>query len=255
MKKTILKKEKQKSAIWKKLTSRSTIAFLLFVTLIFSVIYSLIRFIYAPAELVEGAPYEKIKSDYLLMLTQCFLGLVVMMLPTVITRRFKLIVPNTMCILYYVFLYCAIILGEIFSFYYLIPHWDLYLHAMSGAMLGALGFILVDWLNKDEHVKLSMSPAFVSIFAFSFALAVGALWEIYEFSFDSMLGLNMQKFRNEDGAPLVGNLALRDTMGDLIIDSISAATVAIIGFTTNIKLRKASAEEKETDTQIDTQTQ
>ena len=232
------RKEKQKKTAAKKLTTRTIIAFLLLLTLVMSVIYSLIRFIYAPSEIPEGAPYEKIKSDYLLMLTQCFLGLLVMSLPSIITHKLNLMVPNTMCILYYIFLYCAIFLGEIFSFYYLVPHWDLYLHAMSGAMLGALGFILVDWLNKDEHVKLSMSPVFVSIFAFSFALAVGALWEIYEFSFDSILGLNMQKFRNEDGTLLVGKSALNDTMEDLIIDAISAATVAVIGLLTNIKRKK-----------------
>ena len=232
------RKEKQKKTAAKKLTPRTIIAFLLLLTLVMSVIYSLIRFIYAPSEIPEGAPYEKIKSDYLLMLTQCFLGLLVMSLPSIITHKLNLMVPNTMCILYYIFLYCAIFLGEIFSFYYLVPHWDLYLHAMSGAMLGALGFILVDWLNKDEHVKLSMSPVFVSIFAFSFALAVGALWEIYEFSFDSILGLNMQKFRNEDGTLLVGKSALNDTMEDLIIDAISAATVAVIGLLTNIKRKK-----------------
>lgn len=232
------RKEKQKKTAAKKLTTRTIIAFLLFLTLVMSVIYSLIRFIYAPSEIPEGAPYEKIKSDYLLMLTQCFLGLLVMSLPSIITHKLNLMVPNTMCILYYIFLYCAIFLGEIFSFYYLVPHWDLYLHAMSGAMLGALGFILVDWLNKDEHVKLSMSPVFVSIFAFSFALAVGVLWEIYEFSFDSILGLNMQKFRNEDGTLLVGKSALDDTMEDLIIDAVSAATVAVIGLLTNIKRKK-----------------
>ena len=186
----------------------------------------------------DGEEFTKLKSDYLLMLTQCLLGLVVMSLPTIITHKLRLMVPNAMCILYYVFLYCAIFLGEIFSFYYLIPHWDLYLHAMSGAMLGALGFILVDWLNKDEHVKLSMSPIFVSIFAFSFALAVGALWEIYEFAFDSILGLNMQKFRNEDGTLLIGSLALRDTMEDLIIDAIAAASVTILGFFTIFKRKK-----------------
>ena len=107
-------------------------------------------------------------------------------------------------------------------------------------MLGALGFILVDWLNKDEHVKLSMSPVFVSIFAFSFALAVGALWEIYEFSFDTLLGLNMQKFKDEDGTLLIGAAALRDTMGDLIIDAIAAAAVTVIGTVTNIKRKKAA---------------
>lgn len=238
MKADRIKKEKQKETLRERMTARNVIAFLLFLTLVISVIYSLVRFILAPTEIPEGAPYEKVKSDYLLMLTQCFLGLVVMSLPTIITHRLKLMVPNTMCILYYVFLYCAIFLGEIFSFYYLVPHWDLYLHAMSGAMLGSLGFILVDWLNKDEHVKLSMSPVFVSLFAFSFALAVGALWEIYEFSFDSILGLNMQKFRNEDGSLLVGSSALADTMEDLIIDAIAAAVVTILGLITNIRRKR-----------------
>ena len=232
------KKEKQKDIKREKTTPRAIIAFLLFLTLVFSVVFSFVRFILAPEELAEGAAYEKVKSDYLLMLTQCMLGLLVMALPTFITHKLRLMVPNAMCILYYVFLYCAIFLGEIFSFYYLVPHWDLYLHAMSGAMLGALGFILVDWLNKDEHVKLSMSPVFVSLFAFSFALAVGALWEIYEFSFDSILGLNMQKFRNEDGTLLVGADALSDTMEDLIIDAIAAAAVTVIGPITNIRRKK-----------------
>ena len=219
--------------------AREVVAMILFATLIFSVVYSLVRFLLAPEELPDGAEFEKLKSDYLLMLTQCALGLAVMMIPTIITRHFKLMVPGVMCILYYVFLYCAIFLGEIFSFYYLIPHWDLYLHAMSGAMLGALGFILVDWLNKDEHVKLSMSPVFVSIFAFSFALAVGALWEIYEFSFDTLLGLNMQKFKDEDGTLLIGAAALRDTMGDLIIDALAAGAVTVIGTLTSIRRKNA----------------
>ena len=234
------RKRKQRDSLREKLTARGIIAFLLFLTLVLSVVFSLVRFLTAPEEIAEGAPYEKVKSDYLLMLTQCFLGLVVMMLPTIITHKLRLMVPNAMCILYYVFLYCAIFLGEIFSFYYLIAHWDLYLHAMSGAMLGALGFILVDWLNKDEHVKLTMSPIFVSLFAFSFALAVGALWEIYEFAFDGILGLNMQKFRNEDGTLLIGSNALKDTMEDLIIDAIAAAAVAILGLITNIKRKKTA---------------
>ena len=238
MKRTNPEERKLKDFFREHVTPRKLIAFILFLTLIFSVIFSLVRFFTAPQEIAENEPYEKVKSDYLLMFTQCLLGLIVMSLPTVITHKLRLMVPNAMCILYYVFLYCAIFLGEIFSFYYLIPRWDLYLHAMSGAMLGALGFILVDWLNKDEHVKLSMSPFFVSLFAFSFALAVGGLWEIYEFAFDSLLGLNMQKFRLEDGSVLIGREALRDTMWDIIIDAIAAASVAILGFFTSLKRKK-----------------
>ena len=224
-------------------TAREIVAFILFATLIFSVVYSLVRFLLAPEEIPDGTEFEKLKSDYLLMLTQCALGLAVMMIPTLITHRFKLIVPGVMCILYYVFLYCAIFLGEIFSFYYRIPVWDSLLHAMSAAMLSTLGFILVDWLNKDEHVKLSMNPIFVSLFAFSFALMIGTLWEIYEFSFDSILGLNMQKARLEDGTPLIGNAALTDTMKDLIIDALAALMVAIVGLFTNMKKNKTTKEE------------
>jgi len=130
MNETASRKRKRNGTLRDRLTARGIIAFILFLTLVFSVIFSLIRFIIAPDVIAEGQPYEKVKSDYLLMLTQCFLGLIVMMLPTIITHKLRLMVPNAMCILYYIFLYCAIFLGEIFSFYYLIPHWDLYLHAM-----------------------------------------------------------------------------------------------------------------------------
>ena len=235
------KREKRK----RELPIESIIALILLLTLILSLIFSIIRFFTAPETLPDGAPYRKIKSDYLLMITQCLLGIAVMTLPTFINHRWKLMLPGVMCILYYIFLYCAVVLGEIFSFYYKIPHWDSMLHAMSGAMLGALGFIIVDRLNRDPKVKLSMSPIFVSLFAFSFALSIGALWEIYEFSFDFLLGLNMQKFKKESGAPLIGQYALADTMKDLIIDAVSAASVAVIGYLTSIKDKKTRKDDQD----------
>ena len=169
------------------------IGWILLITLILSVGYAVIRCIMAPSEIEEGQPFEKLKSDYVLMILQCSLGIVVMMLPTFLSHKWKVVVPNTVVILYYIFLYCAIYLGEVQNFYFVIPYWDTILHAFSGAMLGALGFILVDLLNKDQKVHVNLSPFFISLFAFCFALAVGALWEIYEFSFDALLGLNMQK--------------------------------------------------------------
>lgn len=205
---------------------------ILFATLIVSVVYSLIRFIMAPTETSENEPYLKVKSDYLLMMVQCLLGVFVMMLPSFFERRLKIVVPNSMVIMYFVFLYCAIYLGEIHNFYYVIPHWDTVLHAFSGGMLGALGFIFVDILNKDKTVRVSLTPFFISVFAFSFALAVGALWEIYEFSFDSLLGLNLQKHSNEMGVALVGRQALSDTMEDIIVDAVSALVVVTVGYFT-----------------------
>lgn len=218
------------------------IGIILFVTLVLSVGYSMVNFILAPDDISEAEPYQKIKTDYLLMTTQCLLGIVVMMLPTFIAHKWKIVVPNAIVIMYFVFLYCAIYLGEVHSFYYLIPHWDTILHAFSGAMLGALGFMLVDILNKDQRVSVNLSPLFLSIFAFAFALAVGALWEIYEYAFDAILGLNMQKHTTEAGVALVGTQALSDTMKDIIIDALAALCVSVVGFVISKSKRKKCSE-------------
>lgn len=214
------------------------IGIILLISLALSAVYSFIRLIAAPTEILQGAPYQKVKSDYLLMLTQCLLGLLVMMLPTFVSKKWKIVVPNTIVILYYVFLYCAIYLGEVRNFYHLIPFWDDILHAFSGAMLGALGFILVDLLNKNKKVSVSLSPFFISVFAFCFAVSLGCIWEVYEFTLDSILGLNMQK-HTFSGKALVGNAALFDTMKDIVIDAAAAASVAVVGYFTNKKRIKA----------------
>ena len=77
---------------------------------------------------------------------------------------------------------------------------------------------------------MNLSPFFVSLFAFCFAVSIGALWEIYEFTFDGLLGFNMQKFMLANGKMLEGNDALRDTMKDIITDSLGAVTATIIGY-------------------------
>jgi hypothetical protein len=67
---------------------------------------------------------------------------------------------------------------------------------------------------------------------------IGAIWESYEFLGDGLLGLNMQKFKLADGTLLVGHEALKDTMYDIIIDSVSALVVVIIGYLTMFKKDK-----------------
>ena len=79
-------------------------------------------------------------------------------------------------------------------------------------------------------MAIHLSPFFVSLFAFSFSMMLGGLWEIYEFAFDGILKLNMQKFMLEDGTQLVGRAALSDTMKDIIVDGCGALLASILGF-------------------------
>jgi hypothetical protein len=215
---------RKKKFDWKRITG----AFL-FVTLILSIVFIIIRMILAPSEVADGENI-KVKSDYILMLVQCFLGIVVMMIPSFVEKKKSIDIPDTMEIIYFLFLYCAIYLGEVHDFYYLIPFWDSILHAFSGAVLGVLGIILVRFLNEEEHVKIQLNPFFISFFAFCFSVAAGTVWEIYEFLADGLLSLNMQKFTLVDGTLLIGREALSDTMTDLIIDTLSALIISIIAY-------------------------
>jgi len=201
---------------------------LVFAALAAGSVYAVVHIATAPAAALTED--QKAKSDYVLTLFQCMLGLVAIFLPTILAKRFNLVIPRGMTIAYTVFLYCAIYLGEVRSFYYRIPHWDTVLHAFSGGMLGLFGFIFVSVLNKQTNVNVRLSPLFESVFAFCFALSVGAIWEIYEFTLDGLLGLNSQKYMTEAGELLVGRDAVSDTMGDLISDCIAAFAVTFARF-------------------------
>jgi len=215
----------RKKPNWERITF-----WIVFVTLVGSTIFSLVHVITAQSGAIPKVAHQKLRSDYVLMLIQCILGMVIMFLPSMLERRWRIDIPGFMHIVFVVFLYAAIYLGEVRSFYYKVPHWDTVLHAFSSSMIGALGFSVVKLLNDSEKVNINLSPVFVAVFAFSFALSIGALWEIYEFSFDKLLGLNMQKFAFEDGTPMVGRLALSDTMKDLIVDALGALATSIMGF-------------------------
>ena len=219
----------------KKINAERAIGALVLTSFLVPIIFLIYRIITTPSTGV-GAEM-RVRPDYVLMLVQCILGVIALILPSALTKKFSIQIPSIMYLMFMIFLWCAIFLGEIGKFYYNVPHWDTVLHAFSGAMLGALGFSFVSLLNEHKKIDFSLSPMFVTIFAFCFALSLGVLWEIYEFTFDRILNLNMQKFMLADGTPLVGAAALEDTMKDLIVDAVGALTMSAIGYI-SIKYKK-----------------
>lgn len=174
--------------------------------------------------------YSRVRSDYVLMLLQCILGIAAMAIPSLFTKKFKIEIPTKIYYLYVIFLYAAIFLGEIRSFYYRIPYWDVILHTFSGTMLGFFGFSFVFLLNKDEKLHMKLSPIFIAVFAFCFSITIGVVWEFYEYFSDIILKTNMQKYALENGTNLIGRLALVDTMEDLLVDTIGAFVACTIGY-------------------------
>lgn len=138
--------------------------------------------------------------------------------PLVLRRRFDVFIPPEIEVLAVVFIFASLFLGEMHGYYTRYAWWDKLLHTGSGFLLGVLGFLLVYVLNENERVDVHMRPSFLALFAFFFAVGIGALWEIFEFAMDSFFGLNMQKS------------GLVDTMWDLIVDTVGAAVISWLGY-------------------------
>jgi len=115
-----------------------------------------------------------------------------------------------------VFTYFSLFLGEIRDFYELIWWWDILLHGGAAIGFGLIGFIMILMMFRDN--KYAAPPIALAFFAFCFAMAIGVLWEVFEFGMDELFGLNMQKS------------GLADTMYDLIIDTFGAIVGSAAGF-------------------------
>ena len=211
------------------------------ISLILSLIAIVFILIFAPTHQRAGVPFQRLKSDYVLIMIQCILGIFAMALPKILKYKTNLIIPSHMMLLYAIFLYCSIYLGEVQYFYYHVPHWDTILHTFSGFMLGALGFSFILILNKTERIPVALSPSFIAVFAFCFSVALGTMWEIYEFTADGLLFTNMQKYAADAISPYLGREAVVDTMKDLIVDTLGALVMSIIGYI-SVKYKKGWVE-------------
>ena len=117
----------------------------------------------------------------------CLLSLVLLFAPLFIQNKYEITLPDSLEISIYLFIFSAEILGEINNFYGIIPHWDTCLHTINGFLATAVGFSLVDLLNKNsKDINLCLV-------AFCFSMTIGILWEFFEYGGDKLMKFDMQK--------------------------------------------------------------
>ncbi|MBQ8551200.1 MAG: hypothetical protein IJ428_00135 [Clostridia bacterium] len=183
---------------------------------------------------------------------QCLLSLVLFMLPTLLERRFKIELPSTLELIVILFIFASTFLGEVGGYYDRYRLWDTLLHVTSGFLTTAIGFSMIDILNRSEHVKFTLSAGFVALFAFCFSMTIGVVWEFYEFAMDMIFVTDMQKdtivhefssvlldlpaARVEsavlNGVELDGwlDIGLIDTMKDLLVCAVGAVMFSVFGY-------------------------
>ena len=191
----------------------------------------------------------------------CLLSLILLMMPAIIERTLKIDLPTTLEIIIMVFIFAAEILGEIGEYYVKFPYWDTMLHTTNGFLCAAIGFSMVDILNRSERTSLKLSPIYMSVAAFCFSMTVGVLWEFFEFAADMLVHTDMQKDTVIDAIYSVAlnptgankpigisgitsvavngtelglggylDIGLIDTMQDLFVNFIGAVVFSTIGF-------------------------
>lgn len=156
-----------------------------------------------------------VKSQWLLALS----GTMVLLLtftPAIIERQLQVPLPVEFTLITCVFLFASYALGEAGDFYERIWWWDMVLHGVSAVITGLIGFLSLYVFYMTHRIRVA--PIYVAILTFGLAVAVGTLWEIFEFLADWFLGLNMQRS------------GLIDTMTDLMINSAGAVLAATIGY-------------------------
>jgi len=191
----------------------------------------------------------------------CILTLLLMIMPSVIQAAFKVEFPSLLEIIILIFIFSAEILGEISAFYLKFLYWDTILHTLNGFLCAAVGFSLVDIMNRQKRMQFELSPLFTAVVAFCFSMTIGVLWEFFEFGMDCIWRLDMQKDTVVSSIssvlfdPLQSNrpiqmnniqriaingeeigiqgyldIGLFDTMYDLIVNFIGAVTFSVMGY-------------------------
>lgn len=124
----------------------------------------------------------------------------------------------------------AVLLGEMMNVYDKFWWWDDMLHGSSGLIFGLVGLFIMFAVNKRTDMRIN--AYFVALFVLCFAMAMGVLWEIYEFTLDVAFKTTMQQWNMGPQAIVIGkdyqSMGLRDTMSDLITATIGAMVAAAI---------------------------
>ena len=197
----------------------------------------------------------------------CILTLILFTIPTIIDKKLNIALPNALESIILLFIFSAEILGEVQNFYGIFKGWDTMLHTINGFLCAAIGFSLIDILNRSEKFHTKMTPAFVALVAFCFSMTIGVLWEFFEFGMDVTFKTDMQKDRivqeistvtlnpegkndpveirnitgttihyiengeNKEISVVDGflDIGIRDTMKDLFVNFIGAVVFSILG--------------------------
>ncbi|WP_186578499.1 hypothetical protein [Aquibacillus kalidii] len=183
----------------------------------------------------------------------CIKVLLLFIMLSLLDRILKVELPSILFVSVQLFIFAAMILGEVQAFYIRFSYWDTMLHTINGFLFAVFGYIILNIIDGQNPSNRSIVKQIHFIFtALCFSMTVGVIWEFYEFVMDSFFGRDMQKdtiirtinsmkinesthsvtvFNNINDVTINGknldldgylDIGLYDTMSDLYVNFIGA---------------------------------
>lgn len=184
--------------------------------------------------------------DYVLVLVACLYGfllgirtlvngntygclinfsiILVMALPWIIEKIFKISIPGVLRTAYLIFVFMAHFLGSIVDFYHTFDNYDKLMHFLSGVLTSFIAVYIMSLLKGHNKAKI----IFNVIFIISFVMLVASVWEMVEFTCDNIFGKDAQN---------VLTTGVDDTMWDIIVAFIGSLLVSIL-YVIEVKIKK-----------------
>ena len=154
------------------------------------------------------------------------IGILLIIIPLYFRSSLLKRLSNTSISLYFLFIFFTLYLGESYGFYYKWDHFDSMLHIYSGGLLTLVSYEIL----LPAYTKSKVSERLLLLTSTTVSMTLGVFWEFYEYIFDGLMNLNMQRYLG-----LSERDVLFDTIKDMACNMLGISIVAII---IAIKFRK-----------------
>ena len=162
----------------------------------------------------------------------CVLTLILFSIPSFIERTVRIDIPDTLEVIILLFIFAAEILGEIQAYYVQFPYWDTMLHTLNGFLCAAIGFSLLDILNRDERLAFKLSPVYLAVVAFCFSMLdpAGGNTPVAIHDITDVIVITADGAQHPLGLGGYLDIGILDTMKDLFVNFIGAVVFSFIGY-------------------------
>ena len=147
-----------------------------------------------------------------------FSGIILLAVPPIFYKVFKLKPTEDVNFLFYIFCYFSVTIGNGLYGIQRIPYFDKVLHFSSGVLIAFFGFILFRFLKHNRIIEPEKDYPLLITFVNSFNLAIAVIWELYEYAIYVVAGVDALNFTTTGP---------HDTMGDILVCAMGGVIVSI----------------------------